>query len=55
MKNVKKSAKSEILFDQIISKISEKETLNPEAMNCVRGGSTDGEGGSGTPVIIVPK
>ncbi len=38
----KKSANK--TFDQLISKLSENEILNIQAMSYVRGGSTDGEG-----------
>jgi len=39
-------------FDELISKLSENEILNPDAMRCVRGG--EGEGG-GDGIIIPPK
>ena len=44
MKNFDKSIKSDKNFDQLISKLSENEVLNTEAMSCVRGGSADGNG-----------
>ena len=44
MKNFDKSIKSDKNFDQLISKLSENEVLNTEAMSCVRGGSADGTG-----------
>lgn len=49
----KKSANK--TFDQLISKLSENEILNIQAMSYVRGGSTEGEGNGGAPVIIYPK
>jgi len=39
-------------LDELISKLSENEILNPDAMRCVRGG--EGEGG-GDGIIIPPK
>ena len=39
-------------FDELISKLSENEILNPDAMRCVRGG--DGEGG-GDIILVPPK
>jgi len=39
-------------LDELISKLSENEILNPDAMSCVRGGDGDG-GGDG--IIIPPK
>jgi len=39
-------------LDELISKLSENEILNPDAMSCVRGG--DGDGGGDT-IIIPPK
>jgi len=39
-------------FDELISKLSENEILNPSAMRCVRGG--EGEGGEDA-IIIPPK
>jgi hypothetical protein len=50
MKNFDKSVKSDKNFDQLISKISENEILKTEAMICVRGGGTDGNGSE--PIII---
>jgi len=37
-------------FDELISKLSENEILNPSAMRCVRGGY--GEGGGD--IILIP-
>ena len=39
-------------LEELISKLSENEILNPDAMSCVRGG--DGEGAGGEPIIIPP-
>ena len=39
-------------FDELISKLSENEILDTEAMSCVRGG--DGDGGEDG-IIIPPK
>jgi hypothetical protein len=55
MKTTDKSAESNRNFDQLISKFSENEILNTQAMSCVRGGSADGEGNGGGQVIILPK
>jgi hypothetical protein len=53
MKKTNKSTGTYKTFDQLISKLSENEILNIQAMSYVRGGSTD-EGG-GSPVLINPK
>jgi hypothetical protein len=53
MKKEDKSAVTNKTFDQLISKLSENEILNIQAMSYVRGGNVD-EGG-GSPVIIYPK
>jgi hypothetical protein len=53
MKTTDKSAETNRNFDQLISKFSENEILNPQAMSYIRGG--DGEGAGGSPVIIIPK
>ena len=50
MKNFDKSIKSDRNFDQLISKLSENEILNLQAMSCVKGGSTEGNGSE--PIII---
>jgi len=55
MKNADKSAETTMSFGQLISKFSDVEILNTQAMSYVRGGSTDGEGAGGSPVIIMPK
>ena len=55
MKTSDKSAEAKRSFDQLISKLSENEILNTQAMSCVRGGSADGEGNGGGQVIILPK
>jgi hypothetical protein len=51
MKNAKKTSESIRNFDQTISKFSEIELLNIEAMSSVRGGEGDGL----IPIIIIPK
>jgi hypothetical protein len=53
MKNTNKSAETSKNFDQLISKFSENEILNLQAMSCVRGGAADGEGS--TPILSNPK
>jgi hypothetical protein len=55
MKKTDKSTDANKTFDQLISKLSENEILNIQAMSYVRGGGTDGEGNGGSPVIIYPK
>ena len=55
MKKADKTTQTNKTFDQLISKLSENEILNIQAMSYVRGGSTDGEGNGGSPVIIIPK
>jgi hypothetical protein len=55
MKTTDKSAEAKRSFDQLISKLSENEILNTQAMSCVRGGSADGEANGGGQVIIIPK
>jgi hypothetical protein len=55
MKKTDKSTDTNKTFDQLISKLSENKILNIQAMSYVRGGSIDGEGGGGSPVIIYPK
>ena len=55
MKKTAKSTGTNKTFDQLISKLSENEILNIQAMSYVRGGSTDGEAGGGSPVLINPK
>jgi hypothetical protein len=55
MKTADKSSESIRNFDQLISKLSENEILNMQAMSYVRGGSADGEANGGAPVIIIPK
>jgi hypothetical protein len=44
MKNFEKSANSDKNFDVLVSKLSENEILNEQAMICIKGGSTDGAG-----------
>ena len=41
-------------LEELISKLSENEILNPDAMSCVRGGDGEGDGG-GDGIIIPPK
>lgn len=53
MKRADKSSETTRNFDQLISKISESEILNLQAMSHVRGG--DGEANGGVVVIIIPK
>jgi hypothetical protein len=55
MKSADKSSETKRSFDQLISMLSENKVLNLQEMSCVRGGSTDGEGNGGSPVIIMPK
>jgi hypothetical protein len=55
MKKTNKSTETNKTFDQLISKLSENEILNIQAMSYVKGGSADGEGNGGSPVIIYPK
>jgi len=55
MKKADKSTGTNKTFDQLISKLSINEILNIQAMSYVRGGTTDGEGGGGVPVIIIAK
>ena len=53
MKKADKPAKTIRNFDQVISKFSENEILNTQAMSYVRGG--EGEANGGAPIIIIPK
>ncbi len=53
MKRADKSSETIKNLDQLISKLSEKEVLNIQAMSYIRGG--DGEGDGGANVIIRPK
>lgn len=53
MKSANKSAKTEKNFDQLISKFSEKEILDLQAMSYIRGGSAEGDGGE--VIIVTPK
>jgi hypothetical protein len=55
MKTTEKSAETKRNLDQLISKFSEIEILNPQSMSYVRGGTADGEGDGGASVIIKPK
>lgn len=54
MKKLNKSSETIRNFDELISKFSENEILNLQAMRCVRGGDLDGEGNGGAPVVIIP-
>jgi hypothetical protein len=53
MKTANKLSEATRNFDQLISKLSENEILNTQAMSYVRGG--DGEGAGGEVVISIPK
>jgi hypothetical protein len=53
MKSAVSSAKSFRNFDLLISKLSDNEILNLQAMSTVRGG--DGEDNGSEPIIIIPK
>jgi hypothetical protein len=55
MKTTVRSAETNRNFNQLISKLSENEILNNQAMSYVRGGGTDGEGNGGEVVITIPK
>lgn len=55
MKTSTKSTDTNKNFDLFISKLSENEILNLQAMSHIRGGEADGEGNGGASVIIVPK
>jgi hypothetical protein len=52
MKSADKSSETMRNFDQLISILSENEVLNMQAMSCVRGGGTDGNGSE--PILINP-
>ena len=52
MKRADKSQETNRNFEQLISKLSENEILNVQAMICVKGGSTDGTGSE--PIIMSP-
>lgn len=53
MKTTDKAAETNRNFDHLISKLSENEILNTQAMSYVRGGGADGEGS--IPILIIPK
>ena len=53
MKRADKSSETIKNLDQLISKLSEKEVLNIQAMSYIRGGDDEGNGGAS--VIIRPK
>ena len=50
MKRADKTSVTKRDFDELISKLSENEMLNVQALSCVRGG--DGDGGGD--IIIIP-
>ena len=52
MKRADKTSVTKRDFDELISKLSENEMLNVQAMSCVRGG--DGDGG-GDIILFPPK
>jgi hypothetical protein len=47
--------KTERNFDLLISKLSENEVLNVQAMSHIRGGSADGEGDGHEVIISMPR
>ncbi len=53
MKTTVKSVETNRNFNQLISKLSENEILNTQAMSYVRGG--EGEGTGGEIIISIPK
>ncbi len=53
MKKADKSAKTDRDLEMLVSKLSENDILNPQAMSNVKGG--DGEGNGGEVVITIPK
>ena len=53
MKRANKSSETIKNLDQLISKLSEKEVLDIQAMSYIRGGDDEGNGGAS--VIIRPK
>jgi hypothetical protein len=53
MKSADKSSETTRNFDLLISILSENKILNLQAMSCVRGGNTDGNGSE--PILIIPK
>ena len=55
MKTSTKSTDTNKNFDLFISKLSENEILNLQAMSHIRGGEADGEGDGGESIIIIPK
>jgi hypothetical protein len=55
MKRENKSSEIKKNLDHLIDKLSEQQVLSTRAMSYVKGGTTDGEGNGGAPVLIVPK
>ena len=55
MKTADKSSGINRNFDLFISKISENEILNVQAMSQVRGGAADGEGDGHEVIISYPR
>ena len=55
MKNANKYSEINKNFDQLISKLSEKEILDVKSMGYVKGGTAEGEGDGGEVIIIKPK
>ncbi|HNW57236.1 MAG TPA: hypothetical protein PLR88_03375 [Bacteroidales bacterium] len=53
MKKAFESGNKKRNLDQLISKLSENEILNPQTMIFVRGG--EGEANGSEPIIIIPK
>jgi hypothetical protein len=53
MKRAENSAKTTRNLDLLISKVSENEILNLQALRSIRGG--EGEGNGNEPIIIIPK
>jgi len=53
MKNELKSAKPSKLYNTIILRISKNDVLSCNAMNSIRGGDEEGNGGAD--IIIIPK
>ncbi len=55
MKKANKLSETNKTLDQLISKLSENEILNIQAMSYVRGGCVDGEAGGGGRQYYLPK
>ena len=54
MKRNENSAKTTKNFDLVISKLSENEVLNVEALSFIKGGVGVGDGGADIPIIPPP-